>query len=93
MSGPCGEGHEDCRKLRELLSDYVDADLREAIQAELDRHLEMCPDCHMQVDSVRQVIRLYRESSQEAIPYDVRIRLLDVIRRARCGDTGEEPKT
>lgn len=83
MSGPCG-GHEDCRRLRELLSDYVDQDLRDAIRAELDRHLEMCPDCHVQVDSVRQVIRLYRESSHEAIPYDVKIRLLDVIRRARC---------
>ncbi len=90
MSDPCG-GHEECRRLRELLSDYVDQDLREAILKELDRHLEMCPDCHVQVDSVRQVIRLYRESSQEAIPYDVRIRLLDVIRRARCG--GDESGT
>ena len=77
--------HEECRKLRELLSDYVDADLREALREELDRHLDVCPDCHVQVDSVRKVIRLYRGASGDAIPYDVRIRLQDVIRRAREG--------
>jgi anti-sigma factor (TIGR02949 family) len=81
MSGECGR--DDCRKLRELLSEYVDADLREAVIRELDQHLEHCPDCHMQVDSVRKVIRLYREASADAIPYDVRIRLRDLIRRAR----------
>jgi anti-sigma factor RsiW len=84
MTEPCG--HDECRKLRELLSDYVDADLREAVRVELDRHLAKCPDCHVQVDSVRQVIRLYRESSERAIPYEVRIRLQDVIRRARSGE-------
>ena len=90
MTGNCGGGeHEDCRKLRELLSDYVDADLRQVVQAELDRHLEKCPDCHVHVDSVRKVIRLYRQSSKEAIPYDVRIRLQDVIRRAKQDDHEE----
>jgi anti-sigma factor RsiW len=78
--------HEECRKLRELLSEYVDADLREALQKELDHHLEQCPDCHVHVDSVRKVIRLYREGLGDSIPYDVRIRLQDVIRRAREGD-------
>ena len=75
--------HDECRKLRELHSDYVDAELRDVVQKELDRHLEECPDCHMQVDSVRKVIHLYRETSKDALPYDVRIRLLDVIRKAR----------
>jgi anti-sigma factor RsiW len=83
MTGRCGHGDEECRKLRELLSDYVDADLREVVRGELDRHLEECPDCHLQVDSVRKVIRLYRVSSRESVPFDVRIRLQDVIRRAR----------
>ena len=81
MTGHCGD--DECRKLRELLSEYVDADLRDAVLRELDRHLEQCPDCHVHVDSVRKVIRLFREVSADAVPFDVRIRLRDVIRRAR----------
>ena len=85
MTGHCAD--DECRKLRELLSEYVDADLREAVQRELDRHLEECPDCHLHVDSVRKVIRLFREASMDDMPYDVRIRLRDVIRRAREGES------
>jgi anti-sigma factor (TIGR02949 family) len=85
MTGHCGD--DECRKLRELLSEYVDADLRDAVLRELDRHLEQCPDCHVHVDSVRKVIRLFREVSADAVPFDVRIRLRDVIRRAREGES------
>lgn len=88
MTDHCG--HDECRKLREMLSEYVDADLREAVLREFDRHLEECPDCHVHVDSVRKVIRLYREASANAVPYDVRIRLRDVIQRAQRDVTKEK---
>lgn len=82
MTDHC-EHDDECRKVRELLSEYVDAELREAVLREFDRHLEECPDCHCHVDSVRKVIRLFREASADAVPYDVKIRLRDMIQRAR----------
>lgn len=82
MTDGC-QGNEDCRKLHELLSDYLDHELKDAVCRELDKHLEDCPDCQVHVDSVRKVIHLYRQATPEQLPVDIRIRLQDVIRRAR----------
>jgi anti-sigma factor (TIGR02949 family) len=73
----------DCRKVRELLSDFIDDDLKEAVIRDLKKHLDDCPDCMIQVDSVRKVIRLYREATERDLPVDIRIRLHDVLRKAR----------
>ncbi|MGQ0721203.1 MAG: anti-sigma factor family protein [Candidatus Eiseniibacteriota bacterium] len=82
MSGECGK-HFDCRKVHELLGDYLDQELRDALCRELETHLERCPDCRVHVDSVRQVIRLYREGTATSLPVDIRIRLQDLLRRER----------
>jgi RNA polymerase sigma-70 factor (ECF subfamily) len=88
VTGDCRRG-DDCRKVHELLGDYLDRDLRDALCAELEKHLDDCPDCRVHVDSVRKVIRLYREASGNDLPVDIRIRLQDVIARARRARRGE----
>jgi anti-sigma factor RsiW len=87
MTGECG-GHVDCRKVHELLGDYLDEELRDALCKELETHLERCPDCKVHVDSVRKVIRLYREATPTLLPVDIRIRLQDLLRRER-GQPGD----
>lgn len=74
---------ETCRKLHELLGDYLDEELKDAVCRELEKHLDDCPDCRVHVDSVKKVIRLYREATEESLPVDIRIRLQDVLQKAR----------
>jgi hypothetical protein len=50
--------------------------------------MDDCPDCRVHVDSVKKVIRLYREAKGDDLPVDIRIRLQDVIARARRGEPG-----
>lgn len=83
MTDECRGGHDDCRKLHELLGDYLDHDLRDALCAEIEKHMADCPDCRVHVDSVKKVIRLYRGACSDKLPVDIRIRLQDVIARAR----------
>ncbi len=80
---------DDCRKVRELLTEYLDEELQEVVLREVNAHLEGCPDCHLHVDSVKKVIRLYRAATETDVPVDIRIRLQDVIRRARSEDCQE----
>jgi RNA polymerase sigma-70 factor (ECF subfamily) len=87
VTGDCRHG-DDCRKVHELLGDYLDQDLRDALCAELEKHMDDCPDCRVHVDSVKKVIRLYREAKGDDLPVDIRIRLQDVIARARRGEPG-----
>ena len=72
-----------CKKVQELLSDYLDDDLRDAVCEEINKHLGDCPDCTVHVDSVKQVIRLYREATDTSMPVDIQIRLQDVLKKAR----------
>ena len=73
----------DCGKIKELLGDYLDEELQAVVMQELEEHLEDCPDCQIQVDSVKKVIRLYRKCTPDSMPIDIQIRLQDVIKRAR----------
>ncbi|GJM43587.1 MAG: hypothetical protein DHS20C21_04290 [Gemmatimonadota bacterium] len=86
MSDECR--HEDCKKVNDLLSEFLDEELKGAVLLELKEHIEKCPDCHLNVDSVRKVIRLYRDATECDCPVDIQIRLKDVIRRAREEETG-----
>jgi ribulose 1,5-bisphosphate synthetase/thiazole synthase len=83
MTGDCAHGDSDCAKVKALLSEYLDEELHGEVLRELNVHIEKCPDCHLNVDSVRKVIHLYRAATESECPVDIRIRLEDVIRRAR----------
>ena len=70
------EKHERCPELLNLLSDYVDGALQDALCAEIDRHLEGCENCRIVVDTLRKTIYLYQATSADpALPDDVRQRL------------------
>jgi RNA polymerase sigma-70 factor (ECF subfamily) len=77
--------------VQELLSDYLDDDLKEAVCENVQKHLKDCPDCMIHVDSVKKVIRLYREATDTSMPVDIQIRLHDVLKKAR--EESEEETT
>ena|SRR2546427_913462 len=48
----------DCREIRQLSSDYLDARLGSAQVASLEEHLRVCRDCQDEVESLRTTISL-----------------------------------
>ena len=73
----------NCKKVQQLLSEYLDDELKEVICDDIRQHLHDCPDCLVQVDSVKKVIRLYRGATDTECPVDIQIRLQDVLKKAR----------
>jgi len=69
-----------CRELLGQISDYVDGELEEALCAELEAHLAVCPDCRVMVDTVRRTIVLYRSQSPADLPAEVHARLYRVLK-------------
>lgn len=81
----------NCKKVQQLLSEYLDEELKDAVCDDIRQHLDDCPDCMVQVDSVKKVIRLYREATDSECPVDIQIRLQDVLKKAREeGSQGRE---
>lgn len=53
--------NEDCRKIFESLSEFLDLDLPPGECAEIERHIADCPPCIEFVESLRRSIALCRE--------------------------------
>ncbi len=67
---------KECRRWLGALSDYVDGELARDLCAEIERHLEQCPDCRVVVDTLRKTIYLFRVNAEEPqVPAEVRQRL------------------
>ncbi len=84
----CPDGF-DCGKVHALLTDYLDEDLANNLYMEVCEHLKKCPDCTLHVDSVKKVIRLYRNTGDAEAHVDIKIRLQDVLDRAAARDDEE----
>jgi predicted anti-sigma-YlaC factor YlaD len=70
----------NCPELIHELSDYIDGVAAPEICAEIERHLQDCPDCKVMVDTLEKTITLYREREEDAkLPEDVRKRLFLVL--------------
>ena len=71
--------HETCRNLLSQLSDYIDGDLEESLCAEIERHMEDCPDCQAVVNTLEKTVELYRSTERTEVPPDVQSRLFKVL--------------
>jgi anti-sigma factor RsiW len=69
-----------CPDLVKELSDYIDELADPAVCAEIERHLQDCPDCKVMVDTLRKTITLYQDREEKtSLPADVRRRLYRVL--------------
>ncbi len=65
------------RTFCEQLGEDIDAEVCEEVML----HLESCPDCRVQFDSIKQTIKFYRKvrKSDDALPEAVEERLYKVL--------------
>ena len=81
----------DCRKIKELLPDYLDQELQDEVCAQLRAHLEECDDCRIFVKTVETTVVLYKHSPHSDVPEEVRIELREGLRaRIEARGSGEE---
>jgi anti-sigma factor RsiW len=70
----------ECRRMRELLSDFIDHSLHWRTARSLEAHLAACPPCRCYVATVERTIVLYRERPVVDVPVAVRGHLRELLR-------------
>jgi anti-sigma factor RsiW len=70
----------ECRRMRKLLSDFIDHELHWRTARSLTAHLEACPPCRCYVATVERTIVLYRERPVVDVPVAVRGHLRELLR-------------
>lgn len=65
-----------CKPILERLCDALGEDLNSPLCLELKEHLDSCPDCTLQLDTVRRTVEIYRTIPCQRCPGEVSQRLL-----------------
>jgi anti-sigma factor RsiW len=71
----------DCRRLGELLCDYVSGELDAGLLPLLEAHLATCPPCVVHVETYRLTVTMTRKLQPVRVPNDVMCRLREALRR------------
>ena len=69
----------DCSEVRGRLSDYMDKDILDKLCKELEKHLENCPECQVEVNCMKRTVELYRRLPSKEVPGQVEQRLIKVL--------------
>ncbi len=66
--------------LREL-SEYLDDAVDPATRAELEKHVNECPNCWVICDTTRKTIQVYKGMDPQPIPEDTHAKLLRILEK------------
>ena len=72
-----------CGSVVKLLADYLERQLSPALRAELEAHLQKCPDCVAQLRTYESTVSLLRSLRDDELPADLRLTLRSFL-DARC---------
>lgn len=65
----------NCKDLLGQLSEYLDEETQRELCSEIERHLNDCPSCKIQVDTMARTVSLVRRMSDGRLREEVVIRL------------------
>jgi anti-sigma factor RsiW len=71
--------HPHCRDLLAELSAYLDGEAAQSVCAEIERHLQSCPDCCAVVNTLDHTVALDRALPAPGFPAGVEERLLRLL--------------
>jgi anti-sigma factor RsiW len=70
-----------CKQFLQELNDYLDPNTDGALKLRLEAHVSECPNCFVIVDTTRKTLQVYKGVEPQAIPEDVKDRLLRALER------------
>jgi len=70
-----------CKDFLNELSEFLDDTLDPKIRAELNRHVEECPNCWVILDTTQRTIKVYKGLEPQTIPPDIHSRLMTALHK------------
>ena len=78
---------EDHKKIFKQICDFLGEDIDTPLCKEVANHLEKCPDCKVQFDTIRKTVTLCREKEEtKKVPDDVTQRLIKTLNLNKSTD-------
>jgi len=70
-----------CKQFLQELNDFLDETLDPQIRAELQRHVNECPNCWVLCNTTEKTLQVFKGYQAKAVPTDIQDRLLAALER------------
>ena len=70
-----------CKQFLHELSDYLDDKLDPEVRAELQKHVEECPNCWVVCDTTEKTIKIYKGMEAHPIPEEIQTRFMQALEK------------
>ena len=70
-----------CKQFLQELNDYLDPNVDATLKANLEAHVNKCPNCFVIVDTTLKTLQVYKGMEAKTIPEDVEASLWKAIER------------
>ena len=77
-----------CKKFLEELNNFLDSSLDPSLRAEIEKHLDQCPNCFVICDTTKKTISVYKGMQPKSLPEGIRSRLMSFL-DSKCRKPGE----
>jgi Putative zinc-finger len=78
-----------CKQFLQELSDYLDEKLDTKLRAELQKHVNECPNCWVVCDTTEKTIKVFKGMEPQPVPAHIQTRLLEAISK-KCASRRAE---
>ncbi len=72
-----------CKQFLQELNDFFDESLDPKIRADLQKHVDECPNCWVVCDTTEKTLKVFKGMELQAVPPAIQQRLMDAVAK-RC---------
>jgi anti-sigma factor RsiW len=81
-----------CKQFLQELNDYLEDILDPTTKAELQRHVNECPNCWVVCDTTQRTLRIYKGLDVQPLPEKVHTRLMQALQSRMAERCSKTPK-
>jgi anti-sigma factor (TIGR02949 family) len=70
-----------CKQFLQELNDFLDETLDPNTRAELQRHVNECPNCWVVCDTTEKTLKVFKGMEPQAVPKDIEARLMAALEK------------
>ena len=70
-----------CKDFIQELNDYLDETMDPQMRADLQKHVNECPNCWVVCDTTEKTLKVFKGMEAKAVPQDVQNRLLQALQK------------
>ena len=70
-----------CKQFLQELNEFLDESLDPKTRAELQRHVNECPNCWVVYNTTEKTLKVFKGMEPQAVPEPIRTRLMEALER------------